>query len=60
MKLLNKLTLKNLYDDLQKGGQLMGDGALVAQAAEGGGNVEGQNGDDDLAHNVQHLSLIHI
>ena len=41
-------------DDLQEGGQLMGDGALVAQAAEGGGNVEGQNGDDDLAHDVQH------
>ena len=32
---------------------LMGDGALVAQAAEGGGNVEGQHGDDDLAHDVQ-------
>ena len=32
----------------------MGDGALVAQAAEGGGNVEGQHGDDDLAHDVQH------
>ena len=41
-------------DDLQEGGQLMGDGALVAQAAEGGGNVEGQHGDDDLAHDVQH------
>ena len=41
-------------DDLQEGGQLMGDGTLVAQAAEGGGNVEGQNGDDDLAHDVQH------
>ena len=48
------VTDHNDDDDLQKGGQLMGDGALVAQAAEGGGNVEGQNGDDDLAHNVQH------
>ena len=48
------VTGHNDDDDLQEGGQLMGDGALVAQAAEGGGNVEGQNGDDDLAHDVQH------
>ena len=41
-------------DDLQERGQLMGDHALIAQIAERGGNVERQDGNDDLADDVQH------
>ena len=41
-------------DDLQERGQLMGDHALIAQVAERGGNVERQDGNDDLADDVQH------
>ena len=41
-------------DDLQERGQLMGDHALIAQVAESGGNVERQDGNDDLADDVQH------
>ena len=32
----------------------MGDHALIAQVAEGSGDIEGQHGDDDLADDVQH------
>ena len=41
-------------DDLQEGGELAGDHALVAQVAEGGGDVERQHGNDDLFDDVQH------
>ena len=41
-------------DDLDEGGQLVGDHALIAQVAEGSGDIEGQHGDDDLADDVQH------
>lgn len=41
-------------DDLDEGGQLVGDHALIAQVAEGRGDIEGQHGDDDLADDVQH------
>ena len=41
-------------DDLEEGGQLVGDHALIAQVAEGRGDIEGQHGDDDLADDVQH------
>ena len=44
-------------DDLQESGQLTGDHALIAEVAEGGGNIEGKNGDDDLADDVQHHGL---
>ena len=40
-------------DDLNKGGELVGDHPLIAQVAEGGRNVERQDGDDDLAHDGQ-------
>ena len=41
-------------DDLDEGGQLVGDHALIAQVAEGSSDIEGQHGDDDLADDVQH------
>ena len=44
-------------DDLQKGGQLAGDHALIAEVAESGGDIEREHGDDDLADDVQHDGL---
>ena len=41
-------------DDLEESGELAGDHALIAQVAEGGGDIEGQNGNDDLADDIQH------
>ena len=41
-------------DDLDKGGELMRDHALIAEVAEGGADVEGENGDDDALHDFQH------
>ena len=41
-------------DDLQKGGELAGDHTLEAQVAEGRGDIEGQYGNDDLLHDIQH------
>jgi len=41
-------------DDLDEGGQLVGDHALIAQVAEGSSDIEGQHGDDDLTDDVQH------
>ena len=40
-------------DGQQEGGELLGDGAVVAEAAEGQGDEEGQNGDDHLLHHAQ-------
>ena len=41
-------------DGDQENGQLLGDGAVPAQLEEGGGDEEGQDGDDDPLHDVQH------
>ena len=41
-------------NDLQEGGELVRDHALVAQAAEGGADVKGEQGDDDALHDLQH------
>ena len=41
-------------DDLHESGQLVGDHALIAQAAEGGADVDGEQGDDDLLNDGQH------
>ena len=40
-------------DGQQEGGELLGDGAVIAEAAEGQGDKEGQNGDDHLLDNAQ-------
>ena len=40
-------------DGQQEGGELLGDGAVIAEAAEGQGDEEGQDRDDDLLHNAQ-------
>ena len=44
-------------NDQQEHGQLPGDGALVGQAAEGAGDEEGQDGDDDPGDHLQHDML---
>ena len=40
-------------DSQQEGGKLLGDGAVIAEAAEGQGNEEGQDGNDHLLYHAE-------
>ena len=44
-------------DHNEEDGQLLGDGPLIGQAAEGAGNEEGKDGDDHPHHHIQHYPL---
>ena len=41
-------------DDNEEDGKLLGDGALIGQRAEGAGDEDGQDGDDNLGDDLQH------